>query len=200
MNLFKQVKPYAFVNREFMWVAEYLDGTLSFEFDEKTLLQNDFYKINKGKLLRYGYVGSGCKIYFDTPTGVFFIGENTYSFEYHTEGQIYSLTHQDILYNDIIQYKNVHADASFTYAISQSFIDQYNLGYKSKFKQGNVAFNFKPILHIPLNKPSYFTIWLASDNDLNGRIVVKKSGLKCAEFECPLEAKRGGELAWFVDI
>lgn len=200
MNLIKKIKPYAFINREFMWIAEYLDGTLFFEFDKKTRQQNDFYQINKGKLLRYGYIGSGCRVYFDTPTGVFYINDTSYSFEYCTNDNTYNLTQQDIFYNDIIQYKNVHANASFSNIVSKNHIDQYNLGYKSKFKQNNIRFNFKPILHIPLNRPAYFTIWLVSDKDLDGRIIIKRNNVKCAEYECPLESKRGGELTWIIEI
>ncbi len=200
MNLIKNIKPYAFVDREFMWVAEYLDGTLFFEFDQNTKQQNDFYQINKNKLLRYGYIGSGCRIYFDTPVGVFYINGNSYSFEYHTDNHVYNLTQQDIFYNNIIQYKNVHVNASFTDTICKNYIDQYNLGYKIIFKQNDIEFYFKPILHIPLNQPAYFTIWLVSDKDLNGRIAIKKNNIKCGEYECLLEAKRGGELTWIVEI
>ena len=81
-----------------------------------------------------------------------------------------------------------------------SYIDQYNLGYKSNFNQNNITFYFKPILHIPLNQPAYFTIWLVSSENLDGRIIIKKNNIKCAEYECPLEARRGGELTWIVEM
>lgn len=200
VNLFKKIEPRTFINREFMWMAEYLDGTLLFEFDKNTLEQNDFYQINKNKLLRYGYIGSGYKIYFDIPTGIFYINNDSYSFEYHDKNNTYNLTQQDIFYNDIIQYKNVHADASFLHTASRSHIYKYNLGYKCNFISDNIKFDFKPIIHIPLDKPIHFTLWLVSDKDLSGNIIIKRNNMKYEEFECELEKNRGGELTWIIKM
>lgn len=200
VSQFNDLEPRAIIDREFMWVAEYLDGTLFFEFDKSTLQQNDFYKIDKNRLLRYGYVGSGYKIYFNISNGIFYINNDSYSFEYHTDDCKYNLTQQDIFYNDIIQYKNVHADASFSHVASKSYIDQYNLGYKCRFIQNDIKFNFKPIIHIPLSKPVHFTVKIVSNKNLNGRIIIKQNNIKCAEYKCGLDANIGGELTWIVKI
>ena len=58
INNFKSIKPFSPVeNRDFIWVAEYADGTLFPEFDFQTKEFNNFYNIKKNELLGFGLVG-----------------------------------------------------------------------------------------------------------------------------------------------
>lgn len=200
MNSIKKLNPHSFVQRDFYWVAEYLNGTLYPEFDFNTHENNDFETINKNMLIRFGYIGAGYRFYFDTPTGVFSIADNDFSMSYVTDDYEYNLTQNDCLYNDIISFKRMYADANFSGQPSIGNVSSYNFGYKNKFNVNGVNFHFKPIMHIPYGQPAYFTIWIVSDKDLNGRIVIKRNGLKYREFECPLEANVGGELTWKIEM
>ena len=201
MNKIKELNPYSFIQgRDFYWNAEYFNGSLYPEFNTVTYQKNDFEMINKNILIRFGYVGCGMRFYFDTPTGVFNIVDNEYTFEYVADGIEYRLTHQDNLYNDIISCKSMVCNANWGTSESCSDVEVYHFGYKNKFNINGINFNFKPIMHIPLNSPSYFTIWLVYDKDLSGKLVVRRNGIKISETEAPLQANIGGEMTWLIQI
>lgn len=200
MRKIETLRPYSHIGgRDFIWVAEYYNGELLPEFDFNTQQWNDFYKIDRKKLITFGLIGAGMRFYFDTPTGIFNLNGTRFSFSYITDKDEYPLTQQNILYNDIISYKEMYANCLFN-GESACGVESYNFGYKCKFEDKGVKFSFKPIMHIPYERPAYFSMFLVADKDMKGRIVIYRDSMKFKEFECPLEDRVGGTLTWVIEI
>ena len=200
-NQIEKVHPYSFSQeQDFMWVAEYLDGSLFFEFDKETKEMNDFRSINKDQLLRFGLVGHGYRFWYDIPSGIIHLNDRMIEVIYKTNDEEYMLTSQPYIYNDLIQYKEAYStfNPSSRYYNTTSAVMSYNFGYKSKLNIKGVNFNFKAICTIPFGKPVFINFRLVSDKDLNGRLIIKNNGLKVYEYEAPLKANKGGELNWVV--
>jgi hypothetical protein len=202
-NVMNSLKPYSHVsNREFIWVAGYLDGSMLAEFDFQTYKDNDFEAIRRDNLLTFGLLGHGLKMYFDTATGIFNLAGNEYEIIYKADDKEYNLTGQYQLYNDIIQYKSAFTDFD-PFAKEQGYagsagIFQYNFGYKNRFNIDGTNFSFKAICKMPLNQPIHLALWLVADADLNGQIVIKKNGITIEKIDAPIVKNVGGDMNWVV--
>jgi len=195
------MNPYSFVEQDFIWVGEYIDGTCLPEYDFETKKRQDFYALQRNKLVRFGLVGHGMKLYYEVGGGFFKLNGQVYELVYRSDGKEYYLTGQFVPYNDVITYKDAEAWANLSRSDEMKFpsrITAYNFGYKVKLQVDGVKFNFKPIVSIPYNKPAYFDITLVADRDLDGFLVIKKNGTEIAEFRAPLRAGVGGRLKWNI--
>src|SRR5690625_549699 len=97
----------SFVRQDFIWYADYLDGSQLFEFDPKTKKANRFQDIDKRKLLRFGVFGGGINLSYCVPGGEFDLHGNKVNFSYVTKSKEYHLTGNSLeIYNDLIQYKD----------------------------------------------------------------------------------------------
>ncbi|MCY7861159.1 hypothetical protein MOD67_14125 [Bacillus licheniformis] len=190
------------VPQDFIWVAEYPDGTHLSEFDFETKKENSFYRIDRNRLFRFGLIGHGQKIYFERD-GVFNVSGRRLQFLYEVDGKTLPLN-GDFKYdtNDIITYKDAESSG-----LMSSFkgdgrlsnkITQYNLGYKTTIKVEGITFNFKPIFRLPFNQPAIFSLWLVSDKKLDGKLVIVSNGTTVFETKAPLEPNVGGELNWII--
>ena len=182
----------------FIWVASYADGTFLPEFSYDSLTENSFYSIDKQKLIRFGLVGYGMNMYYEVFGGVFKIAGQMIEIFYKTNEKQYFLTGQQLMYNDIIQYKCAETSLSSNGQSSGSFINQYNFGYKQNIQIDDINFNYKAICSIPYRKPVFLNIRLVSDKELNGQICIRKNGLKLYEYDAPMEANVAYELNWEV--
>ncbi|OCL28614.1 hypothetical protein U472_00205 [Orenia metallireducens] len=203
-----RVQAFSPVKQDFIWVGEYLNGTLFSEYDFKTKEHNDFYQIDRKKLIRFGLVGHGRKVYYEVPDGTFKIFGQRIDIIYRTKERDYLLTGNPRQnYNDIITYKdaetvmNIRKLAPGVKPQNQlkrdpSRINQYNLGYKAKLTFNNVDFHFKSIFKMPFNKKPYIYIWLVSNKDLEGELVFIRNGKETDRIKAPLEVDVGGELNW----
>lgn len=192
------LNPYSPVNQDFIWIADYVDGTYLSEYDFVTKKENSFYDIQKIKLLRFGLLGHGLKMYFES-NGIFKIAGRMIEFIYRVNDKDYYLTGQNIYYNDIIHYKDAVSDFNpYTINKFNNQTVQYNFGYKQIIKIDDIAFNFKAICKIPFNKPIYMNIRLVSNKNLNGRLIIKKNSFNYEEIDAPLKANAGGELNWII--
>lgn len=190
------------VSQDFIWLAEYLNGTLLTEFNYSDKKENNFYQIDRNNLYKFGLVGHGYKFCFNVLDGIFNIAGKNIEIFYKTNNKIFNLTNTDNYYNDIIQYK----DAISTFnPYNQNIklknnITQYNFGYKTKinYEDNNIQFNFKPIVKVPFNKPIYLTVWLVCNKNLDGYIVIKKNKITMKEIYAPLKEGVGGKVNWII--
>jgi hypothetical protein len=202
-NVMNNLKPYSHVNnREFIWVAGYVDGSMITEYDLNSCKENDFELIKKDNLLTFGLIGHGLKMYFDTATGIFNLDNRELEISYQITDKEYNLTGQYHLYNDIIQYKSAFTDfdpfaKQLVYAGSTG-IFQYNFGYKNRFNIDDINFNFKAICKVPIDQPIHLALWLVADADLNGQIVIKRNGKVIETIDAPIVKNVGGEMNWMV--
>ena len=200
MNKIETVNPYSLASRDFFWVAEYLDGSILQEYDFNRGKYHLFEQIQKNKVIRFGYLGHGYRFYFDTPSGVFHIANNKYSFYYKTNKKSYELTNQNTVYNNLISYKDCYIDCDFNGKEAMGNVVSYNLGYKTHFQIEDVHFYYKVIMHIPIGQPMYFTIRLVADRDLDGWFEVYRNGFKCMDIKAPLSRDNGQEIVWNIEV
>jgi len=188
-------------SNDFIWMAAYSDGTFLSEFNYDSQTENSFYSIDKSRLIRFGMVGYGLNMYFEVFGGVFKIAGRLVEVLYKTDDAEYPLTGRQLMYNDIIQFKNAEMSLDNTGRTNgYSQITQYNFGYKQNLTVNDVNFNFKAICSIPYGKPVFMNLRLVSDKDLNGRLVIRKDYTKLFEFDAPMEANNAYELNWEVNM
>lgn len=202
-NMREAVSPRS--GQDFIWLAEYLDGTNLSEFNlDGNNEENSFYDIDKNKLLRFGFLGNGVYLFYEID-GVFKLAGQTIEVIYKDKATNieYYLTGRQEMYNDIICYK----DAESTVNISSSgqnmtnigtTISQYNFGYKFSFNINEVNFNFQAVCKIPFGQPVFIEFWLVADTTIDGVFIIKKRGEIVAEIDAPLEQGVGGLLNWMV--
>ncbi|KGM93320.1 hypothetical protein IRP63_14525 (plasmid) [Clostridium botulinum] len=190
---------------DFMWIAEYDDGELLTEYNPQyNPRTTDFYSIDKSKLLRYGYIGSGLRVYFNVYDGIFNINNSTYEIFFKYNNQLYSLTNMlGVKYNDIIQFKR--RTAYFNPLTGESCgsmngnIDSYNIGWKSKLYIGNIEFSVKAIYSIQKNELPLLQIKIVPNQDFqNCEVVIRKDRLIEYNYPCNMKSNIGGELQWVV--
>ncbi|AEO93621.1 gp362 [Bacillus phage G] len=185
------------VNQDFIWMAEYVNGSYYSEFDFSTKKENQFYNIKRNELIRFGLVGCGLKLYYEAIGGVFKLNGQMIELIYEVDGKEYYLTGNQKYYNDIISYKDAHSFLSFDREGEvKSNINQYNFGYKVNLNYDDLEFNFKALCKIPFNKPVYLNFRLVANKDLEGFFVIKRNGHVVDKFQAPLQKNVSGELNW----
>lgn len=204
--MFAQCNGYSPVTQDFIWLGEYVDGTHLSEFDFVTKEENSYYSIQKNNLVRFGLIGHGSTLYFETD-GTFKLSGRVVSLVYSTSEHDYHLTGSILnYYNDIITYKDAEASglANFSPKVIgeggnfSNTITQYNFGYKALINVDGVTFSLKVIVKIPFDAPAYMNVWLVSDRELEGDLKIKVNGLTSHDFPAPLKPNVGGELNWVI--
>ena len=190
-------------NREFVWLAQYLDGTELSEFNFEDKQENSFYSINKQKLVTFGLVGHGMHLCYGVATGFFKIGDYIIEIGYMEENKEYKLCGQRIVYNDIVQFKRSTSELQMAKNSITSFITEHNLGYKVKDLEINgLHFNFQNLLVIPLTGRSMFMSCklLCQEQDLNGCLYVKRNGVLASLIQAPLVKGKYGYTEWEIRL
>lgn len=185
-----------------IWVAEYDDGTFLTEYDLNTKNKNDFYSINKNKLLRFGFIGNGSKAYFNISDGTFIIDDNKIQISYiHNENEVF-LTGRTFIYNDIIQYKSAIADIDvMSLKNDQDIVGDvscHSIGFKKQLDLFDSSIHFKSILHIPSigDQSPYLEIKISSSVDVNGQLMIKVNNSEVDKIDAPLKANMAGVINW----
>lgn len=194
--MFSENIRYSPVNQDFVWVAEYINGSHYSEFDFSTKQENNFYNIKRNELIRFGLIGRGFKLYYEAIGGIFKLNGQMIEVAYEVDGKEYNLTGHQKFYNDIIAYKDAESVLTLNSTGTKDHITQYNFGYKVGLKFNEVNFSFKPLFKIPFNKPMYLNFRLVADEDLNGFLLIKRNGFVVDRFRAPLQKNVSGELNW----
>ena len=191
--VFEKLKGKSFTpHQDFMWVAEYFDGSYTTEFCQKTGNKNNFYSIKKDQLIRFGLVGQGNTLFFVTITGTFHLNGEKLYFSYRTSEKEYHLSGQKSQgkFNEIITYKDAYTDAIGIgrHQKLSSGIVQYNFGYKTglTFEDG-IKFYFQVIIGIPFNQPAYIDLKLVPNQDFDGELYIKRMGFPTRPVDAPLK-------------
>jgi hypothetical protein len=189
------------VEQEYVWYSENVNGEIYSEFDFKTKKENSFYNIDKKNIVRFGLIGEGKKLYYEINSGIFKLNGKMVEIIYKTDNFEYYLTGQNDLYRDLITYKDAESIITLNKSgTSRSSIIQFNFGYKTNLEINGAKFNFKPIVSIPRNKNFvYMNIRLTCNQNLNGKLLIKRNGVIVEEIEAPLRKNVGGELNWILN-
>lgn len=189
-------------DQNFIWVAEYTDGTYLAEYDLLTHKSNSFYDIDRTKIIKFGLLGDGSQVYFDVGNGVFTINNHRIMISYETNGKDYPLTGRALVYNDIITFKDAVSDANALFGRKKGLftnkIIRYNVGYKKKMEIDDVNISFQCIAGIPLDDAAFFHIKITSDKDLNGHLVIRRNGKIVDLLQAPLKAGYSGQAYWTI--
>lgn len=191
--------PKAPTKQPFAWVAEYINGTYLSEFDYETKKENSFYDIDRNSLLRFGLVGDGVSVYFEVLGGIFKIAGQMITAKYIVGDTVYPLIGRPIMYNDIITYK----DAEFLFdprvkGSGSTAITQFNVGYKTKLDFNDVKFSFQAVCQIPLQQRARIEFKLASNRDLDGKLVIYRNNREVGVIDAPLKKEVGGSINWEI--
>lgn len=196
------IRPYSPVEQDFIWIGEYVDGTFITEFNMQTKKENSFYKIKRDKLIRFGLIGHGMRLFYEVPGGEFKLDGYQFEFLFKTkDGKEYNLSNHPKMYSDIISYKDAESLLHLHAQEGQPTggIYQYNFGYKERLEfKDETEIHFKAITHIPFNHPVYISFKLVSNTDLDGEFIIKKNGNFYDKFDAKISKEIGGELNWVV--
>ncbi|ASA22781.1 hypothetical protein [Paenibacillus donghaensis] len=187
--------------QDWVWIAEYADGSHLPEYNFDNRIKNDYYSIDRNQLIRFGLIGMGSQIYFDVANGIFNINKNRIQMSYIANGIEYPLTGRTYLYNDIIQQKVAIGDGKLLSKTAsgriKGHIIAHLIGYKKKMELDEVNINFQNILYIPQNEqPSYLEVKISADKDLDGELVIRVNGFVANRIHAPLLKNRSGIYNW----
>ncbi|MCU6710081.1 hypothetical protein M6D81_15395 [Paenibacillus sp. J5C_2022] len=201
---FQSHNGYSHVKQDFIWLSEHIDGTFLCEFSDDGKISNSFYDIDTDKLIRFGLIGRGMKLYHEVKGGMFNLNGQHIMISYIDEEnkEEYFLTGHNNRYDDIISYKNAFTDGGITKNGSAVFthpkIRKFNFGYKKKIAMNDILFHFQPIFCLPYNTSAYLDIKLVSSKDMEGKLRFYRSGHIVDEIEAPLKEGFSGNVHWNV--
>ncbi|MCM3132918.1 hypothetical protein M3629_08980 [Paenibacillus polysaccharolyticus] len=183
------------VKQDFIWLGEYNDGTHLSEFDFQTKEEHSFYSLERDKLIRFGIIGHGSKLFYEAD-GVFNLNGTGIEVTYKVGDKEYPLTGLAGHFRDTITYKDAESTVNLAGGggMTDTIINQYNFGYKSVIEIDGVTFQFKALCKIPFGQSMYMNFWLVADQKLDGTLVIKKNNRIAEEINAPLRKGVGGEV------
>ncbi|ALA07179.1 hypothetical protein SECTIM467_49 [Brevibacillus phage SecTim467] len=194
LSVFNECNGVSPVAQDFIWLGEYFDGTCLAEFDLQTKKENSFYHIKRDKLIRFGLIGHGLKLFFESD-GVFNLNGTGIEVVYKYGDKEYPLTGHSGQYSDIISYKDAESTVNLAGGgVANTTINQYNFGYKTVLKMDGTTFQFKALCKVPYGHPMFMHFWLVADKKLNGVLQIKKNNRIVEELQAPLRKGVGGEV------
>ena len=189
-------------NREFIWVAKYADGSELREYDGELSEENDFYAIDKAKLINFALIGHNYTFGFANFGGAFNLKGNLYTFVLRdgVNGRSYSFNKDNIVYRDIIQYKSAFNDFNpFNKNVPlRGSVYKHSIGYKGKLSLDGCEFGLKFLLHIPFNEPVNFETIIMPDRDISGSLNILKNGKLFGDIKRDFEKDRHNKITWVL--
>jgi hypothetical protein len=199
MNFFHKKNSISPVKQDFVWLAEYDDGTFFCEFDFLNKKNNNFYHIDRSKIVKFGMIGQNIPMYFSVFGGTFYLDGNMVDFRYVVNKKVYQLTEQKSYYNDIITFKDAFADLHPSKKNNvKSNICQYNFGYKKRlfFDEFEIDLNF--ICEIPSSNHVRINLCIKSNDFINGELIILKNKSVYHTLKAPLQKNKVCNFIWEV--
>ncbi|WP_035318357.1 hypothetical protein [Brevibacillus laterosporus] len=192
INLYSPVQ-----QREFIWLAEYIDGTNLSEFDFNTKQENNFYSIDKKTVVRFGLIGHGHKLYYEAFGGHLKLGNGQIDLVYKAGDKEYFLTGQNEFYQDLITFKRAEAEINLLNSSGElsPIITEYVFGYKHKLKFEDISFHIKVLVGLSEQSPT-LTLRLVSDRNIQGSLEIKINGETVSESIVNLTKETSQEFSW----
>lgn len=199
--MLSHIKPYSpTTERDFIWIAEYANGTHLAEYDFISKKHNDFSLIRKQDVIRFGLFGHGYRFFYETVGGRFFTPFGYVDFNLKTKEKIYNLTSNQFMYTDMITYKQAEMDFNPLdgYGTGKSIITEYVFGYKQKLKFDDVNFSIKILVRIAEDTPVYFDVKMVSNQDIDGTIQILRHDIILDEYPVTLTKDINSTFQWMV--
>lgn len=210
--LFGNASNHQAIDIPFNWNADYVNGNNVSEYDFGTHKKNDFYMIDRAKVIRFGLFGQNMKFFFEMYDGSFNLRGRRIEMEYHLSdgsGKIIRLT-TNFEKKDIITYKEAYADLDpKRQGVQKSSLKSINFGYKTKIENEDIVvvnndtpsylkLFFQPIVSLPYNESALIEIKLTSNIDVEGYLIIKSRGVEIERFYAPLKSNIAGQLNWTI--
>ncbi|TPG68722.1 hypothetical protein EEL31_09410 [Brevibacillus laterosporus] len=196
--MLSHIIPYSPVpQREFIWLAEYADGNHLSEFDFETKQENSFYSLDKNSIVRFGLIGHGHKLYYETFGGHLKLGNGQIDLVYKVENKEYPLTGHNEFYQDLITFKRAEAEINLLNSSGElsPVITEYVFGYKHKLKFKDISFHIKVLIGLSEKSPT-LTLRLVSNRDIQGSLGIKLNGIVVSELMANLTKETSQEINW----
>lgn len=186
--------------RDFVWLAEYANGTHLCEFDVNSKTENSFYSIKKNELIKFGVFGYGYKFYYDIHNGKIHTPIGSYDFELDINEQVFNLTGRNEVYNDIITYKKAWStiDLLKPNGTSSTNIVEYAFGFKKCIKLDDINLHFQILLKMPYQEEMCFNVKISSDTHINGIVNIKRDGIVIDRLPIEIESNTARMTEWAV--
>lgn len=186
-------------NQDFIWLAEYTDGSHLAEFDLDTCKENSFYSIDRNNLIRFGMIGHNIKMYCDIFGGQFNVNGISIDFLLKDiDGIVYPITGKNEMYKEIITFKDAESCINMSGRIEGSRITKYNFGYKKLLEYDELKIKYKNVITIPYKNPSYINFRLVCDKDFKGELLVKYVNRIVESIPCDFSKDIGYEFNWIM--
>jgi len=186
--------------QDFIWLAEYVDGTCLTEFDLQDYHENSFYRIEREKMLRFGLIGHDIKLFYEVFGGYFNLAGTFIELELVDEcGEIYPITGKNEFYRDIITYKDAETSMDIgSGMLSKPLITKYNFGFKHCLECKGFHINSRVIFTIPFRDLSYFNFRLVSSKNFKGNFIIKYNGQIKESIPFEFTKNVGQEFNWIM--
>ncbi|WP_258073327.1 hypothetical protein [Brevibacillus laterosporus] len=178
-------------------MAEYVDGTHLSEFDFNTKQENDFYLIDKKTAVRFGLIGHGHKLFYETFGGHLKLGNGQIDLVYKAGDKEYFLTGQNEFYQDLITFKRAEAEINLLNSTGElsPIITEYVFGYKHKLIFEDISFHIKVLIGLSEQSPT-LTLRLVADRNIQGSLEIKLNGETVSESIVNLTKETSQEFSW----
>lgn len=170
----------------FIWYGLYKDGSMVVEFNNDGV-ETEFSTIDKPELTRFGLMGNGGRVYFDTSDGLIHLDTERVLKLYLLDenDEKYPITEiEGKTYNDIIQYKKGYMDFKLSRSRNMNCGNvtpfQHYFGYKIDVDSvPDNTIKVQVIYCLPLRGPISVTVKLNSiKKEFKGKLVAQYGGNK----------------------
>lgn len=193
------------VKQDLMYMAEYADGSYIPEFNLMTATKNPFEGLRAEGLIRLGLVGVSVPMYIETYGGFFHLAGRNIQVKYVTKDKEYYLIGHPRFYKNLFYYKTGMAELPMSpkaeliaWGRPEGEIMSFHFGYTEDLLVEGVNFKLTAECKVPYQETIKLKFNLQADQELNGRIVVIRSGVEIDLGEAPIDPNMGGEVEWTV--
>jgi hypothetical protein len=189
------------VKQDFIWLGSYYDGSYLSEFDFNTQKPNSFYSLKQAELMKFGLIGHGMKLFFDS-LGTFTLNGRVIDFTFLASNAVYELTGKNKKSLEplkIITYKDAHSsiNASQVGEVKNS-IDAYSFGYETKIRQDDTSIGLKVVGTLPYKEPMHLKIKITSNKSIQGSFNILYDQNLFFAIRAIVDKQSYGELTWIV--
>lgn len=179
------------------WCAVYLNNEHLSEYDTVTRQKNDFYKIQKDRLARFGLYGKGQYSFYESNDGVFNINGRRIEIYYEVNGKQIMLGYGE---KDPITYKSAYADYNNRVGEQKTNIESIHFGYKTSVTEDNTTVFYQAVVcfDIENNKHPYIEIKTSADQTIDGELVFKVKNKEVDRISAPLVKNLSGQINWTI--
>lgn len=169
----------------FIWFAKYGENDTLTEFEDNGK-ENEWNTIEKDRLIEFGLIGRGAKLFYSINDGIINVMDKQIKFFLQNEdGSTIKLNNREgEIYNDIVQFKGFYNEYDpmdknrDPNKPLENIIDSFHFGYKHKIELPQGILHVEHVFRLPLGKPMKLGFRLTPNFELDSKLVVRVTGMK----------------------